>query len=347
MRILVVGAGATGGYFGGRLLAAGRHVTFLVRPERAARLAADGLRIRSGFGDLDLPAPPTVLAGALKDPFDLVLLSCKTYDLDGAMDAFAPALGPGTVVLPMLNGMAHFDVLDRRCGPGRVLGGLCLISSVQDPEGRILHRNRMHGLVSGDRGGVGADRVAAVDAALGGAGFDSRRQRRNRPGAVGEVGVHRRHRRAHLPHARHRGDGWPPGATAFAAALLGRVRSGGCRPGFLGPGRGPGAHARHSHRPRVGGGGRSMLDDLERGRRLEAGPIIGDLLRRGRERGGAWPLLELVHLHLQTFEVRRGRAVPWEPDSVKVRVPPSRAGSVGCGSLRGVRGRRGRRDSPG
>src|SRR5437588_5732938 len=101
MRTLVVGAGAVGGYFGGRLLEAGRDVTFLVRPRRAAELAQSGLRIRSRFGDVILPAPPTTLAENLNGPFDLVLLSCKAYDLEGAIASFAPAVGPDTAILPV------------------------------------------------------------------------------------------------------------------------------------------------------------------------------------------------------------------------------------------------------
>ena len=85
MRILVVGAGAIGGYFGGRLIEAGRDVTFLVRPRRAAELAADGLVIKSALGDFTRTAPPTVLAADLSAPFDLVLLSCKAYSLDDAI----------------------------------------------------------------------------------------------------------------------------------------------------------------------------------------------------------------------------------------------------------------------
>src|SRR5580704_16175037 len=104
MRILVVGAGAIGGYFGGRLLDAGRDVTFLVRERRAALLARNGLVIRSKQGDLALKAPPTITAAALRQSFDLVLLSCKAYDLDGALDSIAPAIGPGTAILPLLNG---------------------------------------------------------------------------------------------------------------------------------------------------------------------------------------------------------------------------------------------------
>src|SRR3954469_23166280 len=99
------GAGAGGGYFGGRLLEAGRDVTFLVRPARAAALAATGLVITSPARDVTIPSPPTVLAAGLRAPFDVVVLSCKAYDLDGAMDAVAPAVGRHTAVIPLLNGM--------------------------------------------------------------------------------------------------------------------------------------------------------------------------------------------------------------------------------------------------
>src|SRR3954451_11148476 len=134
MRFLVVGAGATGGYFGGRLLEAGRDVTFLVRPARAAQLAATGLAIASPAGDVSLPPPPTVLAAELRDTFDLVVLTCKAYDLDAAIESFAPSVGPGTVVVPLLNGMRYLEVLDARFGPGRVLGGTCFISARLDDE---------------------------------------------------------------------------------------------------------------------------------------------------------------------------------------------------------------------
>src|SRR5262249_49717244 len=130
MRILVVGAGAIGGYFGGRMLEANQDVTFLVRPRRAAELDRSGLIIRSGFGHVTIPKPPTVLAENLREPYDLVLLSCKAYDLEGAITSFAPSVGPNTAILPLLNGLRHLDVLDERFGSGRVLGGQCLISAV-------------------------------------------------------------------------------------------------------------------------------------------------------------------------------------------------------------------------
>jgi 2-dehydropantoate 2-reductase len=148
MRVLVAGAGAIGGYFGGRLLEAGRDVTFLVRPRRAAELAQTGLVIRSKLGDMNLPAPPTVTSDTLRQPFDLVILSCKAYDLDDAMTSFAPAVGPETVILPLLNGMRHLDALEARFGANHVLGGQCLISAVLDPDGRIRHRSDTHTLCS-------------------------------------------------------------------------------------------------------------------------------------------------------------------------------------------------------
>src|ERR1700691_5998285 len=114
MRILVVGAGAIGGYFGGRLLEAGRDITFLVRPRRASELAQNGLVIKSPMGNVVIQSPPTVLAASIERPVDLVLLSCKAYDLAAAMDSFAPAMGPETIILPLLNGMRHLDLLSAR-----------------------------------------------------------------------------------------------------------------------------------------------------------------------------------------------------------------------------------------
>src|SRR5450631_4366662 len=136
MRVLVVGAGAVGGYFGGRLLSAGNDVTFLVRPKRAAQIAVSGLVIKSSTGDTTVKAP-TILAEQINQPFDVVLLSCKAYDLDAAIDSFAPAVGPHTVILPLLNGMRQLDLLDRRFGVEKVLGGLCQIAGTLDADGRI------------------------------------------------------------------------------------------------------------------------------------------------------------------------------------------------------------------
>src|ERR1700753_4387370 len=114
MRVLVVGAGAIGGYCGGRLLRAGEDIPFLVRPRRAGERASAGLVIKSPLGDVTLKNPPTVQADTLNEKFDVVLLSCKAFDLEDAIKSFAPAVGPNTSIIPMLNGMKHLDVLDAK-----------------------------------------------------------------------------------------------------------------------------------------------------------------------------------------------------------------------------------------
>ena len=123
MRILVIGAGALGGYFGACLVRAGRDVTFMVRPRRAEQLARDGLRIVSPHGDFEVPVT-TALAGTIGEPFDLILVGVKSYSLDEAMDQFAPAVGPDSTILPVLNGIGHLDRLIARFGAAPVVGGM-------------------------------------------------------------------------------------------------------------------------------------------------------------------------------------------------------------------------------
>jgi len=162
MRILVVGAGAIGGYFGGRMLQAGRDVTFLVRPKRASELGSAGLVIKSPNGDVALKNPPTVQADSIKDQFDVVLLSCKAFDLDDAIKSFAPAVGPKTSVIPMLNGMRHLKILDDRFGAEHVLGGLCAIAVTLNERREVVQLQPMQSLNFGERDGKMSDRVRAI-----------------------------------------------------------------------------------------------------------------------------------------------------------------------------------------
>ncbi len=162
MRILVVGAGAIGGYFGGRMLQAGRDVTFLVRPKRASELASAGLVIKSPNGDVTLKNPPTVQADSIKDHFDVVVLSCKAFDLEDAINSFAPAVGPKTAVIPMLNGMRHLKILDDKFGAERVLGGLCAIAVTLNEQREVVQLQPMQSLAFGERAGPMSDRVRAI-----------------------------------------------------------------------------------------------------------------------------------------------------------------------------------------
>ena len=136
----MIGAGALGGYFGGCLIRAGRDVTFLVRPRRAEQLARERLQIVSPHGDFTVPVA-TVLAGVIREPFDLILVGVKSYSLDEAMDQLAPAVGPNTMILPILNGIGHLDRLIARFGAGHVLGGMANISAGMDCRGpdRPIH----------------------------------------------------------------------------------------------------------------------------------------------------------------------------------------------------------------
>jgi 2-dehydropantoate 2-reductase len=162
MRVLVVGAGAIGGYFGGRLLQAGNDITFLVRPGRASELASAGLVIKSPGGDVTLKNPPTVQADKLSEKFDVVLLSCKAFDLDDAIKSFAPAVGPNTAIIPLLNGMLHLGVLDRKFGPERVLGGLCAIAATLNEAREVVQLAPMQSLNFGERDGAMSARVQAI-----------------------------------------------------------------------------------------------------------------------------------------------------------------------------------------
>ncbi len=150
MRLLIVGAGGVGGYFGGRLAEAGADVTFLVRPARRAQIERDGLCVTSERGDIQR-AVKSVLAADLGSDYDLALLTCKAYDLDACIDAIAPAMRGTCTLVPLLNGLAHFDRLDDRFGRAHVTGGTCQIDATLRPDGVVVHRGRLQRLFFGER----------------------------------------------------------------------------------------------------------------------------------------------------------------------------------------------------
>ena len=310
MRVLVVGAGAIGGYFGGRLLEANRDVTFLVRPRRAAELAAHGLKIRSRFGDVTLANPATLLAENLHDTFDLVLLSCKAYDLESAITSFAPAVGPGTVILPLLNGMRHLEILNERFGRERVLGGQCLIAAALT-DGEIVHLNDTHDLSFGDQNGALSDRVKAIATLMDGARFKAHASTEILQemwekwvflatlagstclmrAAIGDICA-------------------SPGGTDFIVGLLEECCSIAAAAGY--PMRE--AQLKRARDMLTAKGSTltaSMLRDVERNAPIEADHVIGDLLGREKESGAKEAfLLSLAYTHLKSYEARRTRTLP-------------------------------------
>ncbi|MFD6317096.1 2-dehydropantoate 2-reductase [Methylorubrum thiocyanatum] len=310
MRILVVGAGATGGYFGARLLEAGRDVTFLVRPARAEKLAAQGLSVRSPVGDLHIDAPKTVTADGLAGagPFDLVLLSAKAYDLDTVVADVAPAVGAGTAVLPILNGLRHLDVLDRAFGAEKVLGGSCGIVATLTRDGKIRQMTELHTLTYGERDGTRSERIARIEAQMEGVRFQAR--------ASDKILLEMWEKWVFLATL--------AGATTLMRAAVGDIVAAPGGPAFI--------EALHDEcqavavangygaREKVFAGARkmltaegsamtaSMLRDIEGNARIEADHIVGDLIERGRANNVATPVLERVLTHLKAYEHRRARA---------------------------------------
>ncbi|MBB3004713.1 2-dehydropantoate 2-reductase [Paraburkholderia tropica] len=165
LRVLILGAGALGGYYGSRLIQAGADVTFLVRPRRAEALMRDGLRVSSSLGDFS-SAVRTVAADAVRPGYDLVLLTCKAYDLDDALNSLAPALAGAAGILPLLNGMAVYDTLDRRYGRARVLGGVSYIAASSAEDGSIVHMGNQDKLIVGARHPSQRDLVGQLHAAF-------------------------------------------------------------------------------------------------------------------------------------------------------------------------------------
>ncbi|HEX4278796.1 MAG TPA: 2-dehydropantoate 2-reductase [Bryobacteraceae bacterium] len=314
MRTLVVGAGAVGGYFGGRLAETGRDVTFLVRPRRAAELAAAGLRIRSRHGDATIASPQTVLAENLAQPFEVILLSCKAYDLDSAIESFAPAVGPDTAILPLLNGMRHLRILGDRFGSGRVLGGLGFIAATlattDDDKREIVHLSEPHGLTFGEIDGGISPRVRAISDLMQGAIFVPQ----SSPAIVLEmwekwVFLATLAGSTCLMRASIGNIAAAPGGTDFILRLFDECRSIAVAEGYP-PREESLERARGTLTSLASTLTASMLRDVESGNKVEADHIMGDLLRRAHAHGSDAPLLSLAYTHLKSYEARRGATAP-------------------------------------
>jgi 2-dehydropantoate 2-reductase len=306
MRILVVGAGAIGGYFGGRIHAAGGDVTFLVRPKRAVELATAGLVIKSPAGDVTLKNPPALQADKLNQTFDVVLLSCKAFDLDDAIKSFAPAVGPQTQIIPLLNGMRHLEVLDGKFGRERVLGGLCAIAVTLNEHREVVHLQPMQSLNFGERDGKMSDRVRAIAEVLASGKF----------GAVAS---------AHI--VQEMWEKWVFLASVAASNCLMRAPVGiilaspGGKDFLLGTldescaiatGEGYAPRAPFLERTRgmfTAEGSQmtaSMFRDIKVGAPVEADHVIGDLIARADAAKVPVPKLRTAYTHLKAYEKQRG-----------------------------------------
>ncbi|MGE0717918.1 MAG: ketopantoate reductase family protein [Alphaproteobacteria bacterium] len=307
LRILVVGAGAVGGYFGARLVEAGRDVTFLVRAGRARQIERDGLVIVSPFGDATL-RPKLTSAASLAGPFDVILLGVKAYTLEGAVADMAPAVGPDTMIVPMLNGMRHLDVMAARFGEKPVLGGVCRVSTELDPAGRILQHARFQQLAYGEQDGSMTPRIARLDETLKGAGFDTEASTtimqamwdkwvqlatmgavscllRGTPGEVATVPGGAQVARAILDECVAVADAWGRRPSDdHVSRLVAVVTDAGSKIAS------------------------SMYRDLRKGAAVEADQIVGDYLARGVAKGLETPLLQAAAVNLAVYQAERARA---------------------------------------
>jgi 2-dehydropantoate 2-reductase len=311
MRILILGAGGTGGYFGGRLVESGADVTFLVRPERAKRLAENGLVIKSPVGDAELQVK-TLGAGERARPFDIVLVTCKAYDLDSALDSIEPHVDAGALALPIMNGMAHTDRLRERLGHGRVVGGICQCSTTVNAFGQVEHLNPMARMVFGafadQPNHLEVDPVLdAFLATTSKAKFASRRAD---------------------PIDQNLWDKWVmlatlAGMTTLMRASVGEIMAtkGGSElmAEFLAETTAVATEAEYPPAPEYlksvkellfdpkSNFTASMLRDMESDGPIEGDHVIGDMYRRGRDAGLDARLLRVAYCHLQAYEARRAK----------------------------------------
>ena len=304
MRILVVGAGSTGGYFGGRLAQAGRDVTFLVRPGRAAYLREKGLQIISPNGDLTL-TPRLVTAGEIDAPYDAILLTVKAFSLEAALEDFAPAVGRETMILPVLNGMRHVDVLVARFGEKAVLGCVCKVATMVDEEGRIVQLAKFQELAYGEMKGGASARTKELDAFMQGAGFEAKLSSTIERemwekwvllAALGGVTCLMRGSIGEIVAA--------PGGEEFVLSFLKEVVS-----VVSAVGHPPSEGFLESTKLALTTKGSpltsSMYRDLQGGREIEGDQIIGDLLVRAQSTRVAIPLLSLANTLLAVYRNRR------------------------------------------
>jgi 2-dehydropantoate 2-reductase len=300
-RILIVGAGAVGGYFGGRLAQAGRDVTFLVRATRAKQLRQDGLRIISPHGDAVL-TPKLVSAEEIDTPYDLVFLSVKAYALEAAMNDFAAAVGPETMILPVLNGMRHIDLLMKRFGEHSVIGGVCLIVAEIDGEGRIVQIADIQQLTYGERNGETTARLQTLDTTLQGAGFDARLstdimqamwEKWVQLASLGAITCLMRGAIGEIVAA--------PGGADLSLKVLDEsaavATASGQKPSET-------LLARHVGLMTAPGSPltSSMYRDLRKGAPVEADHILGDFIERGAAHGVDTPLLKAAFVSLRVYQ---------------------------------------------
>jgi 2-dehydropantoate 2-reductase len=306
MKILILGAGAVGGYWGARLTRAGSDVTFLLREKRAEIVRKSGLVVKSPKGDFTVPVK-VVTRGSDGGPYDIVIVACKAYDLPSAMDSIAPAIGPGTTIVPILNGHAHFATLDARFGKERVAGGLARISGMLGPNGEILHSGAS-GVSFGERDGrPPRTSLVELDAACKKAGIDGglnsniNQDLWDKWIMLGSIASMCSAMRGTVGDIMESEDG-----QAIMNEILEECCKVAAAEGFRPSDKVIGA-VKASLTQKGAKTVASILGDIEKSGAVEGHQIVGDMLGRARKHGVAAPNLRFAYAHLQTYEARRSR----------------------------------------
>lgn len=307
MRILILGAGGIGAYFGARLHAAGGDVTFLVRPARAENLREHGLRIFSPFGNYKFK--PNILTNA-EPGFDVIFLACKAYDLDSAMLSINRAVGTDTVIVPLLNGIRHLDTLDGRFGQSRVLGGLAHLSLMMSPDGSISHLNNFHRLMIGNRSRTPSGWLEPLAQLFGKTDIeftlsaDIEQEMWSKFVFISTLAGATCAMRANVGEilATERGEAFILGLLDECEQVAGANKHA--------PAAAQLAAYRSGLTDRASTLCASMLRDIERGGLTEAEHILGDMVQRGEKAGIATPHLNFAYTHLQAYEQSRQRLHP-------------------------------------
>lgn len=305
MRYLVLGAGALGGYFGGMLLKGGADVTFLVRPKRAAQLQRDGLVVKSQDGELRVQAR-TLQQGEVDGAYDVVLLCCKAYDLDDAISAIAPAVGDQSVVLPLLNGVGHIDVLAKAFGAQRVLGGFTVINAALMPDGTIQQSQlRINITAIGELDGRASPRCTAIKAALEAGGIPVQLSENIIAGMWTKFfGFACSATVASLTRSRAGVIARSGAGAGFVSAVIEECTRAVTAEGYPPPADTAGLIQGLFSQP-DSTYGPSMLIDIEDGRPTEGEHTIGDLMKRASRRGVSTPILSAALCNLQAYEINR------------------------------------------
>lgn len=304
MRILMAGAGATGGYFGARLAQAGQDVTFLVRERRYQQLQARGLVLQTPQGTEKLQ-PQLTQANTLAGHYDLIIVTVKSFALDQVMDDIAPAVGPDTLIMPILNGMRHIATLQQRFGEDKVIGGLCKINATLGDEGEVIQLTPLHQLLYGALDGNNDARLQRVDAALRDCQVDTLFSDNIMDelwekwlllSTLGAVCCLARGNTQQILTSR----GGEALLQGIFAEILSVITAEGYQPR-------PAVTARifellnNPSTPMTS----SMYRDLTQGFDIEADQVIGDLLLRAKRNGLSTPLLNAVDVNLQVYLQQR------------------------------------------